>query len=96
MSEFWALLLCMLSVIGLYAIFARVSVMLFPRSSLLLTVDGRGLTVEEILLLTARARFLLEREHRLYGRVSVLLSENEREKEMPLRKEGILVYIVAT
>ncbi len=94
MHEFLAVLFCVLSVLGLYALFSRIAVMLLPRGELLLTVDGRERTEEDILLLTEYARLLLEREGRLSGYVSVILSENEQEKAMTLRKEGILVYIV--
>ena len=94
MHEFLAILFCLLSVLGLYAVFSRIAIMLLPRGALLLTVDGRERTEEDILLMTEYARLLLEREGRLSSRVSVILSENEQEKAMTLRKEGILVYIV--
>lgn len=94
MHEAFAILLCALAVFGLYAIFSRLAVMLLPRGELLLSVDGRDRTEEEILVLAEQARFLLEQEGRLFSCVSVLLNENEQEKAMSLRKEGILVYMV--
>ena len=94
MHEAFAILLCALAVLGLYAVLSRLSVMLLPRGELLLSLDGRDRTVEEILLLAEHARLLLEREGRLSPHVSVLLNENELEKAMTLRKEGILVYVL--
>ena len=92
MHEALAIFVCALAVIGLYALFARIAVLLLPHGNLLLSVDGRGHTAEEILLLTEYARLLAERERRLSPQVSVLLDETESETVMTLRKEGILVY----
>ena len=94
MHEALAILICMLAVLGLYALFSRIAVLLLPRGVLLLSVDGRERTKEEILLLVEHARLLTERERGVSPRVSVLLDENEKEKAMTLRKEGILVYNV--
>ena len=52
MHEAVAILLCVLAVFGLYALFARVAVMLLPRGAFMISVDGRDRTVEDILLLT--------------------------------------------
>ena len=92
MHEAVAILLCVLAVFGLYALFARVAVMLLPRGAFMISVDGRDRTVEDILLLTERARLLSERERGFSLDVSVLLDEDQQEKAMTLRKEGILVY----
>ena len=92
MHEALAILICALAVIGLYALFSRLAVFLLPHGSILLSIDGREHTAEEILLLTEYARFLAERERRLSPEISVLLNEDEFEKTMTLRKEGILVY----
>ena len=92
MHEAVAILLCVLAVFGLYALFARVAVMLLPRGAFMISVDGRDRTVEDILLLTERARLLSERERGFSPDVSVLLDEDQQEKAMTLRKEGILVY----
>ena len=92
MYEALAILVCALAVIGAYALFSRLSILLLPRGSILLSVDGRGHTAEEILLLAEYARLLAERERGVSPHVSVLLNEDEFEKEMTLRKEGILVY----
>ena len=92
MHEALAILVCALAVIGAYALFSRLSILLLPRGSILLSVDGREHTAEEILLLTEYARLLAERERGVSPRVSVLLNEDEIEKTMTLRKEGILVY----
>ena len=94
MHEAVAILMCVLAVLGLYAILSRVAVMLLPRGELLLSVDGRGKTIEDLLLLTEYAKLIVERERGVSPRVSVLLDESEQEKTMPLRKEGILVYII--
>lgn len=92
MHEAFAILLCALSVFGLYALFSRIALMLLPRGAISLTVDGRGRDVGEILRLIANACLLAERERGISPSVSVLLNENEHEKAMSLRKEGILVY----
>lgn len=92
MHEVLAILICMLAVLGLYALFSRIAVLLLPRGVLLVSVDGRERTEEEILLLAEYARLLTERERGVAPCVSVLLNENEQEKAMTLRKEGILVY----
>lgn len=92
MHEAVAVLLCVLAVFGLYALFARVAFMLLPRGTFMISVDGRERTVEDILLLTERARLLSERERGFSLDVSVLLDEDQQEKAMTLRKEGILVY----
>ena len=92
MHEAIAILFCALAVFGLYALFARVAAMLLPRGALSLSIDGRGRTVEEILILTENARRILERERGLSLTFSVLLCETEKEKAITLRKEGILVY----
>lgn len=92
MHEAVAVLLCVLAVFGLYALFARVAFMLLPRGIFMISVDGRERTVEDILLLTERARLLSERERGFSLDVSVLLDEDQQEKAMTLRKEGILVY----
>ena len=90
----FAVLLCVLAVMGLYAVFSRMALWLLPRGVLLVSVDGRERTHEEILLLTEYAKLFTERERGVAPRVSVLLDENEQEKAMTLRKEGILVYTV--
>ena len=92
MHEAFAVLLCVLAVFGLYALFSRIAVLLLPKGVLLLTVDGRERTEDEILLLAEYARLITERERGVSPCVSVLLNENESEKAMTLRKEGILVY----
>lgn len=92
MHEAFAILLCALAVFGLYALFSRIALMLLPYGSLSLTVDGRGKEESEILVLVTNARLLAERERGVALSVSVLLSENEQQKAMSLRKEGILVY----
>ena len=94
MSEAFAVIICILSVFGLYALLSRVSEMLLPRGRMLITVDGRGLSEDKIISLTSCARYMIERDHRFSLRVAVLLNENEQEKAMTLRKEGILVYTV--
>ena len=94
MGEALTVIICMLSVFGLYALLSRVSEMLLPRGEVLITVDGRGLSLDKIRSLTSRARYIVERDHRLSLRVAVLLYENEQEQLMSLRKEGILVYTV--
>ena len=92
MHEAFAILLCALAVFGLYALFSRIALMLLPHGSLSLAVDGRGKEESEILVLVTNARLLAERERGVALSVSVLLSENEQQKAMSLRKEGILVY----
>lgn len=92
MHEAFAVFICLLAVLGLYAVFSRIAVMLLPRGSFLITVDGRSRTEEEILLLAEYARLLAEREKSLSPCVSVMLDENETEKAIALRKEGILIY----
>ena len=94
MHEAFAILLCSLAIFGLYALFSRIAIALLPHGALALSVDGRGRTCEEILLLTESAKRLAEREKGVCLKVSVLLDENEQEKLMSLRKEGILVYII--
>ena len=94
MHEAFSILLCALAVIGLYALFSRVAVWLLPHGAITLAVDGRGRTTREILALVASATRLAERERGIALKVSVLLFENEQEKAMSLRKEGILVYNV--
>ena len=91
-----AIFLCFFSVFGLYALFLRIAAMLSPRGDLMVTVDGRNITEEEILLRVARARFLLEKEGRLAECPAVLLSEDDANKEGALRKEGVLVFIIKT
>ena len=91
-----ALLLCFFSVFGLYALLLRIAAMLSPRGTFLLTVDGRNMTEEEILLRVTNARFLLERESSLSACPVVLLSENDEEKTGALRKEGVLVFVLKT
>ena len=92
MHEVFAILFCALAVFGLYALFSRIAAMLLPRGAISLSVDGRGRSVEEILILTENARRILERERGISLTFSVLLCENEKEKAITLRKEGILVY----
>ena len=94
MNEVFAMLLCVLAIFGLYALFSRSAVMLLPRGALFVSVDGRERTEAEILLLTEYARLLTERERGVSADVSVLLDENEQEKAIALRKEGILVYTI--
>lgn len=89
-----ALLLCFFSVFGLYAIFLRLAAWLSSRGALMVALDGRDMTEEEILLWTAHARFLIEREGRLSERPVVLLSENDEKRIGTLRKEGVLVFVL--
>ena len=92
MHAWSAILLCVFAVLGLYAFFSRLMVMLSPRGDVLLAIDGRKKSVDEILLCLKGAEYLLEREVRLSERPCVLLSEQEEEKMDALRKEGVLVY----
>ena len=91
-----AILLCFLSVFGLYALLVRICAMLTRRGALMLAVDGREMTEEEILLWVAHARALLEREGTLSDRPLVLLCENDEKKIGTLRKEGVLVFTLKT
>ena len=93
MHDAIAVIICLLAVLGLYALFSRIAVMLLPHGNFFITVDGRAHTEEEILLLAEYARLFAERDRKFFPCVSVLLDENETEKAMTLRKEGILVYI---
>ena len=94
MNDFLALLLCLLAVFGLYALFSRIAVALMPRAACMLTLDGEGVTAEELI---ARARCLTlyaERSRIFDGRIAVILQTEDAHKRETLRKEGILVYIV--
>ncbi len=92
MHEFFAILLCILAVFGLYALFSRIAVRLSPKGSYLLCVNGTDRTEEEILLLLRRARLLYEREWRILPEMAVFLEGEDENKEATLRKEGILIF----
>ncbi len=92
MQEFFSVMLCVLSVFGLYAIFARLAAMLLPKNAFFLAVDGTGLAKDEILLLVQSARLVAERQRFTAKKVVVVLAAPDNEKEEALRKEGILVY----
>ena len=87
-----AILLCFFSVLGLYALFARVATALAPRGRAFLSLDGRTLSSEEILLWLSHARLIIEREHGVEEHPAVLLYEDDEEKIGTLRKEGVLVF----
>ena len=96
MNPLFALVLCLLSVFGLYAIFSRIAVSLMPRDACVLALDGEGLTEDE-LLARARCLSLYAECSRIFdGRIAVILQSQDEHKERTLRKEGILVYIVKT
>lgn len=94
MHEILAILICVLAVLGLYAILSRLAVALLPRGTLLLTVDGAGKGLDEILLSVSHARLFLEREGRLSERIAVLLDGHDTHMAEALRKEGILICIL--
>lgn len=94
MEAFGAILLCALSVLGLYAVFSRLAVLLSPHGSLSLTVDGRGKQVDEILLSLETARLLLEREAVFSRRVTVLLEAGEELTAEKLARMGVYACIV--
>ena len=87
-----AILLCFFSVFGLYALFSRVAVALASRGRVILSIDGRRLSKEEILLWLAHARLIIEREKGVKERPAVLVYEDDEEKIGTLRKEGVLVF----
>ena len=92
MMEFLSVLVCLLSVFGLYAVFVRLAAMLLPKNAFFLAVDGTGASREEILLMVQNARLIAERQRNIAQRVIVILAEADNEKREALRKEGILVY----
>ena len=94
MHEALAILICLLSVFGLYALFSRLAVALLPRGVFTVAIDGAGKTAEEILLSVLHARILLERETRFAEHVAVLLDAADEETITALRKEGILICMV--
>ena len=94
MEALGAILFCALSVLGLYAIFARLAVFLSPHGALSVTVDGRGKQVEEILLQLESARLLLEREATFSRCVTVLLQEGEEQTAAHLKRMGVVACIV--
>ena len=94
MEALWAILLCILSVFGLYALFTRIAILLSPRGRLSIAIDGKGKSVEEILADLRRARLLLERDASLSSRVVLLLSEEDAALANALRAEGLTVCIL--
>ena len=92
MQEFLSVLVCVLSVFGLYAIFTRLAAVLLPKNAFLLSVDGTNSTKDEIIIMVQNARLVAERQRFTSSRVIVILALPDKEKEEALRKEGILVY----
>ena len=92
MQEFLSVLVCVLSVFGLYAIFTRLAAALLPQNAFLLSVDGTNSTKDEIIIMVQNARLVAERQRFTSSRVIVILALPDKEKEEALRKEGILVY----
>ena len=92
MREFLSVLVCVLSVFGLYTIFVRLAAMLLPKNAFFLAVDGTHRDAGEILLAVQSARLVAERKRYLSGEVIVILAASDNVKKEALRKEGILVY----
>ena len=86
------LLVCLLAVIGVYALFLRLSVLLSGESTFAVAILGTDKSIEEILVEAELLR--LRGEIDVSAKKTVVLLEREDpEKENALREEGILVYI---
>ena len=94
MHELLAIVICLLSVLGLYAVFSHLAVLFLPRDRFFLTVDGRGKNAEELCSLLHAGRFLLERIGGFSPKPRVLLEEKDEKTAEYLRQNGITFYFV--
>ena len=84
--------ICLLAVLGLYAILVRLALLLGGRESYATAILAEDKSFEEIL--TEAELLRLRGEISTRGKKTVVLLEREDEnKETALRKEGFLVYI---
>ena len=94
MHEFLAIVICLLSVLGLYAVFSHLAVLFMPRDHFFLTVDGRGKSAEELSNLLYSGRFLLERIGGCSLDLRVLLEDKDLETAEYLRQNGVAFYFI--
>lgn len=86
------ILICLLAVLGLYALFVRLTVLLSEKEGYATAILAEDKTLDEILVEAELIR--LRSEISASGKKTVVLLEREDEqKENALRQEGFLVYI---
>ena len=86
------ILVCFFAVVGIYALFVRLSVALCGKDTVKAAIAGTDKSIEEILLEAELLRLRGEIE-KGFKKTVILLEREDAEKENALHKEGFLVYI---
>ena len=87
------LLLCFLSIIGIYAIFLRIAVWLMPHDNLSVAIRCDEEEIETVIAQAQRIGLYTEADASVARRPVALLEAENEEMEIALREEGIAIYI---
>ncbi len=93
MLVFFEILVCCLAIVGIYAIFLRISVWLMPHENLVIAIRCDGMDADTLLAQAQRLKLYAESDAAVEQKPVALLDESSPMIEHALREEGIAVYI---
>ncbi len=93
MIAFLEVLICCLAVVGIYAIFLRISVWLMPHENLVIAIRCDGEDPDAVLMQAQRLKLYAETDASVEKKPVALFDESAPVIENALREEGIAVYI---